>query len=1309
MNWKLKLTLVLTAISALAIFAKFSSDAKIFAQSSDEAENTVFQKQKAVKYENGTMRLEAQSFGVSGAVRDMPSADPNSLMNRATFVSRRERRKKRDEARTKKGESFLSQLFGFGDDEEINKLNSARLKKILPGAGAGDDDFIDPLLERAAKSYAPQAMPTPSLTFNGASAVDNNAQGIGGVTPPDTNGDVGPNHYVSSVNLVLKMFNKSGGVVAGPIRTSAIFQSLPAGDPCRTLNDGDPIVLYDSLADRWHISQFAVPDGNLTYQCVALSTTGDPTGSYYVWSYGYPIQAFNDYPKVGVWTDAYHMTFNQFGINSGYLGIGILSQDRAKALVGDPSAAAVYINLGAIDENTGGSLPGDIDGLTAPPVGMAQVIGEYRANEYVGSPVDGVRMYKWVPDFINPNNSSLTVLGDVQLAPFDGRQPPGRNHIEVLGGVAAQFLDSVADRSMHRFAYRNFGTIENPINSYVGNFSVNVSGVRPTSAATYQTGIRWFEMRRGGDSFSVFDQGTHNLSPGDGANGLNNWVGSIAQDNRGNIALGFSQAGTTQRADIKIAGRTNNFQNSGTLNEGEALLHAAGGIQTSNSARWGDYSAMSVDPSDDCTFWYTQQYYATDSTSGWSTRVGKFRYPQCTDAPKATIQGAVTFCDTGAPVAGASVTATGGFNRLTDANGLYSLMVSPGNYTLNAAKNGGFTASGSQNVSPANGQTANANFCVNRVALVASETPQITSESCGTANNTPDPGELITVSLPLRNTGSAAASNLTATLQASGGIVSPSAAQSYGALAPSAAATRNFTFRVDSSIACGATVTLTFSVADGATNYGTITQQYTTGVPTVTLSENFDGVTAPALPAGWTSAPISGTPVNWATNTTPASSTPNSAFAPEPTTPSTSALVSPPIQIQQANAQLTFKNWFHTEETYDGMVLEFSTDNGGNWTDVITGGGSFVRGGYTTIISRATDSTIAGRRAWSGISGVGTAPTFVDTTVNLPASLNGQTVRFRWVAATDSGTAVSGVRVDDVRVFGARVCNVCANEPTVCSGSRPGDFDGDKKADISLFRPSDRVWYIANSGGSGVSYNQFGLATDKITPADFDGDGKADIAVFRPETGVWFILKSAGGVQFVQFGAAEDLPMPADFDGNGKAEVAVFRPSIGVWFILNTETFVSTATQFGAAEDKPVAADYNGDGKAELAVYRPSTGVWFLLNAAANQFTSTKFGISTDKPVVGDYDGDCKADIAVYRPTDGNWYLLQSTAGYTVTKFGLATDLPTPADFDGDGKTDIAVFRPSEGNWYLLQSQQGFNIIRFGLDGDRPTPNAYVR
>ena len=236
-------------------------------------------------------------------------------------------------------------------------------------------------------------------------------------------------------------------------------------------------------------------------------------------------------------------------------------------------------------------------------------------------------------------------------------------------------------------------------------------------------------MRRTGDAFTVFDQGTHNLAPGNGASGLNNWMSSIAQDNDGNIALGFSQSGTTQRADIKIAGRTNNVMNSGVLNEGEALFFAASGSQTSSSNRWGDYSAMNLDPVDDCTFWYAQEYYAATSEQSWSTRVGRFVYPSCTAAEKATIQGTITFCSTGSPVNQASVDTTGGYNRVTGAPGTYSMTVSPGTYTVTASKFG-FDAPSAPPVTVANGETATVNLCLTGVAVLAPAPATLVQESC---------------------------------------------------------------------------------------------------------------------------------------------------------------------------------------------------------------------------------------------------------------------------------------------------------------------------------------------------------------------------------------------------------------------------------------------------------------------------------------------------------------------------------------------------------------------------------------------------
>ena len=261
----------------------------------------------------------------------------------------------------------------------------------------------------------------------------------------------------------------------------------------------------------------------------------------------------------------------------------------------------------------------------------------------------------------------------------------------------------------------------------------------------------------------------------------------------------------------------------------------------------------------------------------------------------------------------------------------------------------------------------------------------------------------------------------------------------------------------------------------------------------------------------------------------------------------------------------------------------------------------------------------------------------------------------------------------------------------------PFDFDGDGRADVSVFRPGNGVWYQLRSG-SGFTAAQFGLSSDKLVPADYDGDGRTDLAVYRD--GTWYILQSSSGnILIRQFGLSADIPQPADFDGDGRAELAVYRG--GIWYVLNLANNQFSAVQFGIATDKPVAADYDGDGRADYAVYRD--GVWHLLRSQSG-YTAIYFGSASDKPVPADYDGDGRTDVAIYR--NGVWYLLRSRDGFTGFQFGLPTDIPAPADYDGDGKADAAVYR--DGTWYQLRSSQGFAATQFGLASDKPIPNAFV-
>ena len=509
----------------------------------------------------------------------------------------------------------------------------------------------DPIVQRwfgdgIFNQSSPNAIPPTIVSFAGMS---------GTVQPPDTVGDVSSDFYVQMINSRLQVFSKTGASLFGPVNINSLWTGF--GGACQTENAGDPIVLHDQLADRWLITQFTGA-GPTYFNCVALSTTNNPGGTYFRWAFTTGSN-FPDYPKYGVWSDGYYISTREF-TGGAYTAIGAYALNRDQMLLGNPTPQVVSFILPRSGQEFrlgDGLLPADLDGNILPPSGSPNYfVGTMDSGGPYAAPADALNLFKFSVNWTTPASSTFAFSNQINSVSFDSIfpcTPSSRQCIPQPGTTNKLDILSYRQRPLHRLAYRNFGTHE----SLVTNQAVE--------ASTGIAGIRWWEIRSPNSSPTIFQEGTYN------PDNVHRWMGSIAQDRVGNMLLGYSASdATTVFPGIRYTGRLA-ADPVGTMPQGEGTMVAGAGSLTTGN-RWGDYSSMNIDPLDDCTFWYTTEYAAVTSATGWVSRISSVTFPGCL-APTASeveISGRITRAN-GRSVLGARIVLTptaGGASKVTNTN-----------------------------------------------------------------------------------------------------------------------------------------------------------------------------------------------------------------------------------------------------------------------------------------------------------------------------------------------------------------------------------------------------------------------------------------------------------------------------------------------------------------------------------------------------------------------------------------------------------------------------------------------------------------
>jgi Abnormal spindle-like microcephaly-assoc'd, ASPM-SPD-2-Hydin len=508
----------------------------------------------------------------------------------------------------------------------------------------------DPLLQKPEDSLA-QASPNYLLEFDGLGSGD---KFFCDCMPPDNDGAPGIDQYTQYLNTFYAVYDKSGDTLLGPLAGNSFWKGF--GGPCETDDDGDPIIRFDAMAQRWVVSQFAI-DSSPFYECVAVSQTSDATGAFY--RYAFSFSDYPDYPKLSVWPDAYYLTFNNFNSSvTTYLGANACAVDRNAMLAGNAATIVCFQQ----DSSQFGELPADLDGPTPPATGTPNFVMELDPS---GSA--NLDMFAFHVDFVTPTNSTFTGPTLIPVAPFTPLCPTEyRGRCVRQPTTGSDKLESLGDRLMYRLVYRNFGDHTVLLTTH----SVEAAGARG--------GVRWYEIHNPETGPALYQSGTYEPDT------QYRWMPAIAMDGNQDIAIGYTRSGTSagQYPSLVYTGRTP-VDPLGLL-EAESTLKTGLGSQTGGGDRWGDYSSLTIDPVDDCTFWFTEEYLPQDGELNWNTAIGTFTFPGCNSSPGSPV---VNLTPTSLMWGKIAVGTTSGTKSVTVQNSgnatlVFDTIATSGNFTL---------------------------------------------------------------------------------------------------------------------------------------------------------------------------------------------------------------------------------------------------------------------------------------------------------------------------------------------------------------------------------------------------------------------------------------------------------------------------------------------------------------------------------------------------------------------------------------------------------------------------------------------------